>query len=83
MASKGQKFRSYSAELKQTILKEYFDGAETTLSQLFSRHLFACHSLFKGSPILSTNIEYVSKAILPTALANLINHDMSHKIFSF
>ena len=29
MASKGQKFRSYSAELKQIILKEYFDGAET------------------------------------------------------
>lgn len=30
MASKGQKFRSYSAKLKQTILKEYFDGAGTT-----------------------------------------------------
>ena len=30
MASKGQKFRSYPAELKQTILKEYFDGAETS-----------------------------------------------------
>ena len=29
MANKGQKFRSYSAELKQTILKEYFDGIET------------------------------------------------------
>lgn len=29
MASKGQKFRSYSAELKQIILKEYFDGVET------------------------------------------------------
>ena len=29
MASKGQKFRSYSAELKQIILKEYFDGIET------------------------------------------------------
>lgn len=29
MASKGQKFRSYPAELKQMILKEYFDGAET------------------------------------------------------
>ena len=29
MASKGQKFRSYSAELKQTILKEYFDGIGT------------------------------------------------------
>ena len=32
MASKGQKFRSYSAELKQTILKEYFDGIETPTS---------------------------------------------------
>ena len=30
MASKGQKFRSYSAKLKQTILKEYFDGVGTT-----------------------------------------------------
>ena len=29
MASKGQKFRSYSAKLKQTILIEYFDGIET------------------------------------------------------
>ena len=29
MASKGQKFRSYSPELKQTILKEYFDGEGT------------------------------------------------------
>ena len=29
MASKGQKFRSYSVELKQTILKEYFDRVET------------------------------------------------------
>ena len=26
MASKGQKFRSYSAEFKEMILKEYFDG---------------------------------------------------------
>ena len=26
MASKGQKFKSYSAELKGKILKEYFDG---------------------------------------------------------
>ena len=32
MASKGQKFRSYSAELKQTILKEYFDGIGTPRS---------------------------------------------------
>ena len=30
MASKGQKFKSYSADLKQTILKEYFDGIGTT-----------------------------------------------------
>ena len=30
MASKGQKFSSYSAKLKQTILKEYFDGVGTT-----------------------------------------------------
>ena len=29
MASKGQKLRSYSAELKQIILKEYFDGVGT------------------------------------------------------
>ena len=29
MASKGQKFKSYSADLKQTILKEYFDGIGT------------------------------------------------------
>ena len=29
MVNKGQKFRSYSAELKQTILKEYFDGIGT------------------------------------------------------
>ena len=29
MASKGQKFRGYSAELKQIILKEYFDEVET------------------------------------------------------
>ena len=29
MASKGQKFRSYPADLKQTILKEYFDGDGT------------------------------------------------------
>lgn len=29
MASKGQKFRSYPAELKQAILKEYFDGVGT------------------------------------------------------
>ena len=32
MASKGQKFRSYSSNLKQTILKEYFDGIETPTS---------------------------------------------------
>jgi len=32
MASKGQKFRSYSAELKQTILKEYFSGKESPRS---------------------------------------------------
>ncbi len=34
MASKGQKFKSYSPELKETILKEYFDGlgTPTTLS---------------------------------------------------
>ena len=32
--SKGQKFKSYSADLKQAILKEYFDGigAPKTLS---------------------------------------------------
>ena len=30
MVSKGQKFKSYSADLKQTILKEYFDGIGTT-----------------------------------------------------
>lgn len=29
MASKGKKLRSYPAELKQTILKEYFDGLGT------------------------------------------------------
>ena len=29
MASKCQKFKSYSADLKQTILKEYFDGIGT------------------------------------------------------
>ena len=29
MASKGQKFRSYSAEFKEMILKEYFDGVGT------------------------------------------------------
>ena len=29
MASKDQKFKSYSADLKQTILKEYFDGIGT------------------------------------------------------
>ena len=29
MASKGQKLRSYSAELKQIILREYFDGVGT------------------------------------------------------
>ena len=29
MASKGQKFKSYSADLKQTILKKYFDGIGT------------------------------------------------------
>ena len=29
MASKSQKFKSYSADLKQTILKEYFDGIGT------------------------------------------------------
>ena len=29
MASKGQKFRSYSAELKEIILKEYFNEVET------------------------------------------------------
>ena len=29
MTSKGQKFKSYSADLKQTILKEYFDGIGT------------------------------------------------------
>lgn len=32
MASKGQKFRCYSSNLKQTILKEYFDGIETPTS---------------------------------------------------
>ena len=34
MASKGQKFRSYSAELKEQILKEYFigEGTPRTLS---------------------------------------------------
>ena len=34
MASKGQKFKSYSPELKEIILKEYFDGlgTPTTLS---------------------------------------------------
>ena len=35
MASKGQKFRSYSAELKQTILKEYFE--ESTSSRFLSK----------------------------------------------
>ncbi len=30
MASKGQQFRSYSAELKQIILREYFDGVGTS-----------------------------------------------------
>ena len=29
MASKGQKFKSYSPELKEIILKEYFDGVGT------------------------------------------------------
>ena len=29
MANKGQKFRSYSAEFKEMILKEYFDGVGT------------------------------------------------------
>ena len=34
MASKGQKFKSYSAEFKDKILKEYFDGVSgpTSLS---------------------------------------------------
>ena len=46
MASKGQKFRSYSAELKQIILKEYFDGAETrrTLSLKYDAPLKAIRS---------------------------------------
>ena len=29
MASKGQKFKSYSSEFKEMILKEYFDGIGT------------------------------------------------------
>ena len=29
MASKGQKFKSYSPELKEIILREYFDGEGT------------------------------------------------------
>ena len=29
MASKGQKFKKYSPEFKETILKEYFDGVGT------------------------------------------------------
>ena len=35
MASKGQKFKSYSPELKEMILKEYFDGAETPTTLSF------------------------------------------------
>ena len=33
MASKGQKFRSYSVELKQAILKKHFDGIGTPTSE--------------------------------------------------
>ncbi len=37
MASKGQKFRSYSAELKEKILLEYFEGgcSSTYLSKIY------------------------------------------------
>ena len=37
MASKGQKFRKYSKELKEAILKEYFSG-ESGCSSLASKY---------------------------------------------
>ena len=39
MASKGQKFKSYSSELKEQILKEYFNGEGTPKTLSFKYYV--------------------------------------------
>ena len=54
MASKGQKFKSYSADLKQTILKEYFDGIGTPKTLSLKNTMFLIEPLKTGLQKLDT-----------------------------